>query len=134
MKYLLDTNVCVTWLRGKNALLKARLTAHAPTDLVVCSLVVGELCVGAAKSNKPAAEQQRVDAFLALYQSLPFGDSEARKYAEVRAYLESRGTPIGDFDLAIAATALVHDLTLVTHNTSEFSRVPGLALEDWEIP
>src|SRR4051812_45062388 len=128
MKYLLDTNVCVAWLRGKNALVKARFTAHPPSDLGVCSLVVGELCVGAAKSTNPAAEQRKVDSFLALYQSLSFEDSAARKYAEVRAHLESLGTPIGDFDLATAAIAIVNNLIVVTHNTKEFSRVPGLAL------
>ena len=134
MKYLLDTNVCIAWLRGKSALVKARFTAHLPAELVVCPFVVGELCVGAAKSKRAATEQLRVDTFLALYSSVPFEDLAARKYAEVRAYLESLGTPIGEFDLSIASIALVHNFTVVTHNTAEFSRVPGLALDDWEVP
>jgi tRNA(fMet)-specific endonuclease VapC len=134
MKYLLDTNVCIAWLRGKNATVRARFTAQPPSDLAVCAFVIGELCAGAAESAKPAAEQQRVDAFLALYPSLPFDDAAARRYAETRVYLESLGTPISDFDLGIASIALAHSLIVVTHNVAEFSRVPGLTVEDWEVP
>ncbi len=135
MKYLLDTNACVQCLRTKgNQLVKQRLSLHPATDVVVCSIVVGELCYGAAKSQNPAAEQSRVDAFLAPYQSLPFDDVAARRYAELRAQLEAQGLPIADLDLMIASIVLVHGLTLVTHNTADFSRIPGLLLEDWEIP
>jgi tRNA(fMet)-specific endonuclease VapC len=135
MKYLLDTNACVQCLRAKgNLLVKQRLAAHPPTDVVVCSVVVGELCYGAAKSQKPAAEQARVDAFLAPYHSFAFDDAAARRYAELRAQLEAQGMPIADLDLMIAAIALVHGLILVTHNTADFARIPGLSLEDWELP
>ena len=65
--------------------------------------------------------------------SLPFDDAAASVYAIIRAHLESAGTPIGPYDLQIAAIALANGLTLVTHNTREFSRVPGLLLEDWEV-
>ncbi len=134
MKYLLDTNVCIAAMRGKKPLVSARLAARPPADLLVCSVVVGELCVGAAKSRNPTAEQALVDAFLAPYLSLPFDDTAARRYAEIRVHLEAQGLTISDLDLEIAAIALANGLTLVTHNTNEFSRVPGLVLEDWEIP
>ncbi len=135
MKYLLDTNACIQSIRKRGSILvKRRLGVQLPSDIVVCSVVVGELCYGAAKSQNPATEHARVDAFLAPYRSLPFDDAVARRYAELRALLESQGRPIADLDLIIAATALVHGLTLVTHNTSDFARVPGLILEDWEIP
>ena len=135
MKYLLDTNACVQCLRAKGSLLvKHRLGTHPPSDVVVCSIVVGELCYGAAKSRNPAAEVSRVDAFLGPYQSLPFDDIAARRYAELRAILEAQGLPIADLDLMIAAIALVNGLTLVTHNTTDFARIQGLALEDWELP
>jgi tRNA(fMet)-specific endonuclease VapC len=68
------------------------------------------------------------------YISLPFDDPAAEEYARVRAHLANQGTPIGPNDLIIAATALANQLTLVTHNTAEFSRVPGLTLEDWQVP
>jgi len=134
MTHLLDTNVCVSYLRGKNTRVQTRFAAHVPADLVVCSAVVAELCVGAVRSTNPAAEQAKVDAFLTAYRSLPFDDDAARAYAAVRADLEIRGLLVSDFDMVIAAVALIHGLTVVTHNTGEFSRVRGLALEDWEIP
>ena len=135
MNYLLDTNACVQCLRPKgNPLVKARLGSHPPADVVVCSIVVGELCYGAAKSQNPPAEQAKVDAFLGPYRSLPFDDIAARRYAELRALLESQGEKIADLDLMIAAIAIVYGSMLVTHNTAHFSRVPGLVLEDWEIP
>ncbi|MDP1709482.1 MAG: PIN domain-containing protein, partial [Candidatus Komeilibacteria bacterium] len=69
-----------------------------------------------------------------LINSLPFDGNAAREFGEIRAYLARQGTPIGPYDLQIAAIAKVHDLILVTHNTREFSRVLGLRLEDWELP
>ena len=95
---------------------------------------LGELCYGSLKSTAPTREQTLVDSFVSQFVSLPFDDAAARSYAAVRHDLESRGVPIGENDYQIAAIALVHGLILVTHNTKEFSRVPGLTLEDWEIP
>lgn len=97
-------------------------------------MVLGELRYGAERSAAPAREHALIDAFTAPYLSLPFDDAAARIYAEIRAILAAAGTPIGPYDFQIAAIALAHDLILVTHNTKEFSRVPGLNLEDWEIP
>ncbi len=135
MKYLLDTNACVQVLRTKgNPLVKQQLASHPLSDVVVCAIVVGELRYGAEKSQNPAIEHGRVDVFLAPYQSLPLDDTAARRYAELRAQLEAQGQQLDDLDLMIAAIALVHDLTLVTHNTAHFSRIAGLKLEDWEIP
>jgi tRNA(fMet)-specific endonuclease VapC len=134
MTHLLDTNVCVAYLRGKSPLVRARFAAHAAADLAVCAVVVGELVVGAIRSQNPTAEQQRVDAFLAPYTSLPYDDTPARRYAVVRADLEARGVMIADNDIMIAAIALLHGLKVVTHNTKDFVRIPGLDLEDWELP
>ena len=76
----------------------------------------------------------KVEAILQPYVSLPFDDAAADVHAQIRRHHESLGTPIGPYDLQIAAIALVNGCTVVTHNTNEFSRVPGLALEDWEAP
>lgn len=73
-----------------------------------------------------------ITSFWEPFTSLPFGDDGAEQYGLIRAELKRQGRPIGANDLLIAATALAYDLTLVTHNTREFSRVPGLRLEDWE--
>ena len=135
MKYLLDTNVCVHNLRTKGrTLAKLRLGIHPPSDLALCSIVVAELRYGAEGGTDPVWEHSRVAAFVAQFASFPFDDVAASVYGRVRHDLQTRGLVIGGTDLLIAAIALASNLTLVTHNTSEFSRVTGLALEDWEIP
>lgn len=95
-------------------------------------MVKAELWFGAAKSIKRAQVEQSLIVFFGRFRSMPFDDEAARHYGEIRATLETKGRLIGPNDLLIAATALAGDLTLVTHNTAEFSRVPGLRLEDWE--
>jgi tRNA(fMet)-specific endonuclease VapC len=112
-----------------------RFQRVAPTgDLRVCSIVRAELRYGALRSAKPAANRAAVDALLAPYPSLPFDDAAADQYAAIRHHLESIGQVIGPLDVQIAAIALAHDCTLVTHNTAEFTRVPGLVIEDWQVP
>lgn len=134
MTYLPDTNVWVQFLRNRNALVVQRLRARQPSEIRVCSVVAAELYHGCLRSARPAANRAQVDAVLRPYLSLPFDDAAADVHAQVRRHLETLGTPIGPYDLQIAAIALVHGLTLVTHNTTEFSRIPGLLLEDWEVP
>lgn len=135
MKYLLDTNACVQCLRTKgNPLVPARLATHPPGDIALCSVVVAELRYGAERSADPPKEHARIDAFVSQFVSLPFDDAAARIFGTVRHTLTAAGQKIGPYDTLIAAIALAHNLTLVTHNTAEFSRVAGLTLEDWEAP
>lgn len=94
-------------------------------------MTVAELWFGALKSADAARGRAVVDAFLAPFTWLPFDDAAAERYAAARYHLEARGTPIGERDLIIAATALPHGLTVITRNTREFARVPGLPVEDW---
>ncbi|WP_419756919.1 type II toxin-antitoxin system VapC family toxin [Anabaena sp. FACHB-595] len=101
-------------------------------DIAVCSVVKAELFYGAMKSNNPERTLARQQQFLNLFVSLPFDDVTALTYGRIRAALAISGTPIGPNDLQIAAIALVNNLILVTHNTSEFNRVNGLQIEDWE--
>jgi tRNA(fMet)-specific endonuclease VapC len=96
-------------------------------------VVKAELFYGAMKSSNASHNLAKQRAFLELFQSLPFDDTAAEIYGRIRAALAIKGTPIGPNDLMIAAIGLANDLTLVTHNTREFSRVPDLNLEDWEI-
>lgn len=97
---------------------------------------MGELLYGAARSGSAhrTANLQRVEQLRLQFASLPYDDRAAKDYGKIRAHLANLGTPISPNDLMIAAIALANNVTLVTHNTSEFSRVPGLALEDWQIP
>jgi tRNA(fMet)-specific endonuclease VapC len=135
MTYLLDTNVWVTLLRNTSNEVASRFHTAAPTgDVRVCSIVRAELRYGALCSAKPAANRAAVDALLAPHPSLPFDDTAADQYAALREYLEGLGQVIGPLDLQIAAIALANGCTLVTHNTSEFGRVPGLVVEDWQVP
>jgi tRNA(fMet)-specific endonuclease VapC len=135
MTYLLDTNVWVALLRKSSTEAATRFQSVAATgDLRVCSIVRAELRYGALCSAKPAANRVAVEALLAPYPSLPFDDAAADHFAAIRHHLESLGRMIGAYDLHIAAIALANGCTLVTHNTSEFSRVPGLTLQDWQAP
>jgi tRNA(fMet)-specific endonuclease VapC len=103
-------------------------------SVLLCSVVLAELIYGAHHGG--AAHQAANLALIAslrhLFASRPFDDRAAEEYGELREYLASLGTPIGPNDLMIAAIALANRLTLVTHNAAEFSRVPGLMLEDWQ--
>lgn len=131
MAYLLDTNVWIIYLKMPGSPIRARLAAEGAKAVFSCSVVHGELMHGALKYQLVEKRRQVLETLLGPYASLPYDNDAAEKYAEIRHYLELRGEVIGPFDLQIAAIALTHDLTLVTHNTSEFARVPGLRLEDW---
>jgi tRNA(fMet)-specific endonuclease VapC len=133
MKFLLDTNTCIIYLRGKNLILKQKLESIKIQDIAVCSIVKSELFYGALKSAKPERNLAAQQEFLAQFISLPFDDSATMIFGTIRTRLESLGTPIGPYDLQIASIAINHNLTLVTHNTREFKRVNNLQLEDWEI-
>jgi tRNA(fMet)-specific endonuclease VapC len=133
MIYLLDSNVCIHLLNGRHLSLIRRFHQYDPRQTVLCSMVKAELLRGALRSQRVELNLERLAIFFAPLRSLPFDDTAAEHFARIGAELLKRGTPIGPNDLVIAATALAHQVTLVTHNTAEFSRVPGLRLEDWEI-
>ena len=129
--YLLDTNACIGFLNGKPKVVTA-FEARQPSALNLCSVVKAELVFGAWASRRVAENLRKLETFFRPFQSLPFDDACADVQGRVRAELKSKGTPIGGNDLFIASLALTHDLTLVTHNTREFSKVNQLKLEDWE--
>jgi len=133
MTHLLDTNTCIRYLNGRVVSVRTKMASMPAGSIAVCSIVKAEMYTGAEKSQDPMRTRGAQDAFLNGFASLPFDDAAASIYASLRARLEMMGTPIGPYDLQIAAIALANNLTLVTHNTREFSRVPGLLLEDWEI-
>jgi tRNA(fMet)-specific endonuclease VapC len=136
MTYVLDTNACVEHLRGRaSSAFEARLaSATARDEVVLCSVVKGELIYGAWRSRDATKNLAETAAFMGAFDSLPFDDRSAEIYGEIRADLTKSGNLIGPNDLLISAIALANDLTLVTHNVQEFSRVPGLRIEDWQSP
>lgn len=133
MIYLLDSNVCIHLLNGRHTTLIQRFRQYDSRQTVLCSMVKAELLRGALRSQRVELNLERLAIFFAPLKSLPFDDKAAEHCARIGAELMKRGTPIGPNDLVIAATALAQQVTLVTHNTAEFSRVPGLQLEDWEV-
>lgn len=132
MIYLLDTNACIQYLVRRSSPVAARMATIPRQEVVLCDVVNAELYYGAYKSSRQSDNLDLFEEFFGEFLSLPFDGKVAKIYGEVRASLERKGTPIGSYDLQIAAIALTHNLTLVTHNTREFSRVDGLRLEDWE--
>jgi len=131
MTHLLDTNVCINAMRG-NAAVRRALASRHPNDLGVTMITVFELLTGVALCRDPDRERAKVERFLEPIHVLPFDLEPARKAAGLRADLQRRGDLIGPYDLLIASQALALRATLVTHNSSEFGRVPGLRIEDWQ--
>ena len=130
MIFALDTNTLIYFFKGMGRV-KSRLLEQTPLRIAIPSVVVFELEVGIAKSTDPDKRRGQLTELLRVTRVIPLGASEAREAANIRADLESRGQPIGPFDVLIAGTARAHAATLVTHNTAEFERVPGLHCVDW---
>lgn len=134
MKYLLDTNVLSDFARGEQAVL-ARLRREAPPQLAVSVITEMEVEYGLARNpNLTPRVREAMRVLLNTISVLPFEREDARVAAQLRASLNSRGTPIGAYDLLLAASALRRGLKIVTHNAREFVRVGGLGLEDWRSP
>lgn len=130
--YMLDANACIRLINGTSSGLKQRLREVHPSRVRMSSVVLAELIYGARNSAHVAENLRTVQRFAAPFASVPFDDACAAAYGDIRADLRRRGEPIGPNDLLIAATALAHGLTLVTHNVREFGRVVDLMVEDWE--
>jgi tRNA(fMet)-specific endonuclease VapC len=134
MDYLLDTNACIALINGHPPLVRTRLekSVAAGAHILVSSVALFELWYGVAKSTKQDFNPKRLETFLSgSILILPFEDADSRVAGSLRATLEASGKPIGAYDLLIAGQALRQGLTLVTSNVSEFSRVKGLAWQDW---
>ena len=159
MAFLLDTNVCIGILTGRSPQAVEKLRQLSPSDVRVASVVRAELQFGARNSSRVEANLALLATFLAPFASVPFDDFAADYYGRIRADLHRAGVLIGPGrvgeaglcpaepgrgkewkpsqgfhvnDMLIAATALAHDLVLVTRNVKEFGRVPGLRWVDWE--
>lgn len=130
MKFLLDTDTCIYVLKQHEQVMRTLLSTSRD-DVAVSVVTEAELRTGAAKSISPAKTLQRVEAFLAPVTILEFTSEDAIVYSQIRAKLESAGTPIGPMDTMIAAHAVSRNLILVSNNEREFRRVTGLRIENW---
>jgi len=127
---LLDTNICIHIINARPAAVLERFRQYRMGEIGVCSVVAAELAYGVIKSGS-SRNRQALEMFLAPLIILPFEEAAIWAYGELRAELERQGTPIGSLDTMIAAHALSEKAPLVTNNTREFARVPGLRLENW---
>lgn len=128
--FALDTNTLIYFFKGKGRVAD-NLLARAPAEIAIPAIVAYEIETGIAKSPARETRRRQFDELLDLVTLWPFGKPELVQAAAIRAELESSGSPIGPIDTLIAATALANRATLVTHNTREFERVPGLVVTDW---
>ena len=129
--YLLDSNICIFLIRNKTLLLRERIKMYSPSLLHLSVITVAELEYGAAKSKTPVKEHQAVLDFVSPFKIIDFKPNDAENFGLIRAYLEKKGTPIGPYDMEIAAQAITNDLIVVTNNVGEFERVPWIKVEDW---
>jgi len=127
----LDTNILVDLLRTKDPDLKERFLSRSPGEYAVSEIARAELLHGAGMSRNPKENVNRVEALLAPLALIPFEGRAASAYGEIKAELQRKGLLIGANDLLIAASALSLGHCLVTRNTREFKRVPGLIIEEW---
>jgi tRNA(fMet)-specific endonuclease VapC len=130
MRYLLDANVVIGLLNDATSRLARRARREKPADIAISAIVAHELFYGAFRSRRATQNVTLIDSL--QFVVLEFDKEDARQAGEVRALLSAQGTPIGPYDVLIAGQAKARNLTLVTHNTNEFGRVPGLRFEDWQ--
>jgi len=131
-RYLLDTNTCIAAMRNQATVVQ-RMAALAPADCVISTIASYELFTGVEKCANPAQERAKVELLLKTIVELPFDSAAAKEAGRIRAILEAKGQPIGPYDLLLAGQAVALSMTLVTANTKEFSRVPGLVTENWQV-
>ncbi len=132
--YLLDTNVLIAVLNDKPRIVADTVAANAMAGnhIATSVIVIFELLFGVAKNRQKSGNALRLDEVLAgPIEVLMFDAQDAEIAGQLRASLETAGTPIGPYDVLIAGQALRHGATLVTANTRQFARVPGLKVEDW---
>jgi tRNA(fMet)-specific endonuclease VapC len=131
IRYLLDTNTCISLIKERPERISAKLSALDVEDVATSSIVVAELWYGVALSQKKKQNEAALSDFLNIIMVLDWPAGACPMYGQIRAHLKMRGTPIGAMDLLIASHALFLELVLVTENTREFCRVPNLEVENW---
>lgn len=130
-RYLLDTNICIYIAKGHPLAVRQHFEKHTLQELAMSTITVGELRFGAEKSQSRARALATIDQLVQMIQPCALPMAAAEHYGHVRATLQQQGQPIGNNDLWLAAHALAEGWTLVTNNTREFTRVPGLRVENW---
>ena len=128
---LFDTNICIYLIRQRSTRALERFEEFEVGEIGVSVITVSELRYGVQKSARPQQNSRALEQFLLPLEIVDFSEEATKDYGRIRAALERQGTPIGPLDTLIAALAVSLGTTLVTNNTREFERVPGLRIEDW---
>jgi tRNA(fMet)-specific endonuclease VapC len=128
-KYLIDTNICIYYIKGKFDLIK-KFEKVNPDNCFISEITLAELKFGVKNSDKKDKNQKALDNFLSGVKIVPVFHS-LDLYAIEKARLRKAGTPVDDFDLLIGVTSVTHNLTMVTNNTDHFTRIKDISLEDW---
>ena len=128
---LLDTNICTYLMKGSFPSLNQKVLNVNASDLAISAITLFELEYGAAKANWGTKRREDLNIFLSAFTVIPFEGQDAIAAGRIRAELVRSGLSIGAYDLQIAAQGVARGITVVTHNTREFIRVPGISLEDW---
>lgn len=131
MKLMLDTDICIDIIRKRPRSVLDRLKDHAVGEIGISTVTLAELEYGASASSSPARNREALAQFVSPLEIAPFDRPATAVYGRVRAALARSGRMIGALDLLIAAHAISLGVRLVTHNSREFSRMPGLTIEDW---
>ena len=131
MKYLIDTNICIYIMNKRPAAVIKKFKQFEPGDIGISTITVSELQYGVAKSTQREKNEVRLAEFLAPLEILPYDETAASVYGDIRYQIEKRGQSIGSLDLLIAAHAVSKGLTLITNNDKEFKRVKELQVENW---
>ena len=130
LKYMLDTNIVIYTIKNKPAKVREAFKKY-DGQMCMSAVTWGELIYGAERSSKPEQNLQVIESMAARLEIMPFSDSAATHFGQLRAELYQNGNPIGPYDMMIAGHARSLGLTLVTNNMKEFTRVPGLRLVNW---
>jgi tRNA(fMet)-specific endonuclease VapC len=128
-KYLIDTNTCIYFIKGKYDL-KNKFETAAPENCFISEITLAELKFGVANSEKKEKNQKALDNFLSGMKIVPIYHS-LDLYASEKARLRKAGTPVDDFDILIGVTSITHNLIMVTNNSEHFKRLKGIIIEDW---
>ena len=130
MSYLLDTDICIFWLKSHPAV-KARLLEVGWGQVAICEITVAELYYGAYNSSRVAENLIQVERFVQQLPVVPLRDAALRRFGEIKTEFRRQGQSLPDFDLLIASVALAGDYVLVTHNLRHYQRIAGLKIETW---
>jgi len=128
--YILDTNILIYFFKGLGNVAQ-KIMDTKPSEIAIPSIVIFELEYGIQRSSSPEKRLGQLADICSVIDILPLRENEALYSAKIRAELESKGMPIGPYDILIAGTAMANNGILVTNNTKEFNRVAGLPLENW---